>query len=187
MEIQIIQSKIRALRGQRVMLDFDLAALYEVEARVLNQSVKRNLRRFPVDFMFQLSPEEWEELRLMMADSTGMSSQFVMTYSKKRALRYTPYAFTEQGVAMLSTVLRSEKAIDVNIAIMRAFVALRHFALTYADLSAKVGDLEKELADVNEVLHWLGQENQSRANEIANLQITPKDWEARRPIGFQKE
>jgi hypothetical protein len=70
---------------------------------------------------------------------------------------------------------------------MRAFVALRHFAFTYADLAAKVGDLEKELADVNEVLHWLGQENQSRANEIANLQITPKDWEARRPIGFQKE
>jgi hypothetical protein len=184
METQIIQSKIHTIRGQRVMLDFDLAALYEVEARVLNQSVKRNLRRFPEDFMFQLSLEEWEKLRLELAESPNMSSQFVMTYSNKRALRYIPFAFSEQGVAMLSSVLHNDKAIDVNIAIMRAFVALRHFALTYADLSAKVGELEKELSDVNEVLHWLGQENQTRADEIAGLQSTPKDWETRRPIGF---
>ncbi len=187
METEHIHSKIYTFRGQRVMLDFDLAALYEVEARVLNQAVKRNPRRFPGDFMFQLSPEEWETLRFALTDPPSMSSQFVMTYSKKRALRYTPYAFTEQGVAMLSAVLRSDKAIDVNIAIMRAFVSLRHFASTYAELSEKVGELEKALADVNEVLHWLGEENQSRADEIAALQTTPKDWGARRPIGFQKE
>ncbi|MFN0176285.1 MAG: ORF6N domain-containing protein [Saprospiraceae bacterium] len=184
MEIQIIQSKIHTLRGQRIMLDFDLAALYEVEARVLNQAVKRNLRRFPEDFMFQLSAEEWEELRRTLTSKPDTSSQIVMRYPKDRGLRYVPYAFTEQGVAMLSSVLRSDKAIEVNIAIMRAFLALRHFALTYSELSAKVGELEKELADVNEVLHWLGQENQSRADEIAGLQITSKDWETRRPIGF---
>ena len=173
MEIQLIQSKIHDIRGQRVMLDFDLAALYEVETRALKQAVRRNTRRFPIDFMLELTEKEMDD----------MVSQNVIP-AKKHFGGAAPYAFTEQGVAMLSTVLRSEKAIDVNIAIMRAFVALRHFAFTNAELSKKVGDLEKELADVNEVLHWLGQENQSRANEIADLQITPKDWESRRPIGF---
>jgi hypothetical protein len=88
---------------------------------------------------------------------------------------------------MLSSVLRSEKAIQVNIAIVRAFIALRQAVLAISDLAAKVGELEKELADVNEVLHWLGKENQARADEISTLQSTPNDWETRRPIGFQKE
>ncbi|MFN0176286.1 MAG: ORF6N domain-containing protein [Saprospiraceae bacterium] len=173
METQIIQSKIHTLRGQRVMLDFDLADLYEVETRALKQAVRRNARRFPFDFMFELTEKEMNQL----------VSQNVIP-AKKHFGGAAPFAFTEQGVAMLSATLRSDKAIDVNIAIMRAFVALRHFALTYSELSAKVGELEKELADVNEVLHWLGQENQSRADEIAGLQITSKDWETRRPIGF---
>ncbi len=198
MEIQLIQSKIYTLRDQRVMLDFDLAELYEVLTKALNQAVKRNRERFPDDFMLQLSLEEWQALRSQTATSSQMWSQFVTTSDLNRSQFVTgsqkhregkslPYAFTEQGVAMLSSVLRSEKAIRVNIAIMRAFVALRHFASTYAELSEKVGELEKALADVNEVLHWLGQENQSRADEITALQTTPKDWDARRPIGFQKE
>lgn len=173
MEIQIIQSKIHTLRGQRIMLDFDLSDLYEVETRALKQAVRRNSRRFPFDFMFELTEKEMDQL----------VSQNVIP-AKKHFGGAAPFAFTEQGVAMLSAILRSDKAIDVNIAIMRAFVALRHFALTYSELSAKVGELEKELADVNEVLHWLGQENQSRSDEIASLQITSKDWETRRPIGF---
>ncbi|MDO8368357.1 MAG: ORF6N domain-containing protein [Saprospiraceae bacterium] len=176
METQIIQSKIHTLHGHRVMLDFDLAALYEVEARALNQAVKRNLRRFPQDFMFQLSAEEWEMLRLETTPTLTTSSQIVMRYPKDRGLRYKPYAFTEQGVAMLSSVLRSDKAIDTNIAIMRAFVELRHYALTYSELAQKVAELEaktgKDIADIHEVLRWLGEENQSRAAEITALEPT---------------
>ena len=102
------------------------------------------------------------------------SSQFVMSYSKNRGIKYIPYAFTEQGVAMLSTVLRSEKAIEPNIAIMRAFVEFRRYALTYTELAQKITELEtkfeREFADVHEVLRWLGEENQARTDEITALQ-----------------
>ena len=133
--------------------------------------------------------EVWGCSKLKFAPKTKIypSPTFDTTPAKKHFGGAAPFAFTKQGVAMLSTVLRSNKAIDINIAIMRTFVALRHFAFTNADLSVKVGELEKDLADVNEVLHWLGQENQTWADEIASLQTTPKDWETRRPIGFQKE
>ncbi len=107
--IRSIQNRIYELRGERVMFDFDIADLYEVETRVLNQAVKRNIQRFPADFMFQLSKEEWE----------NMSSQIVMTYPQKRPKIALPYVFSEQGVAMLSGVLKSDKAIQMNIAIMR--------------------------------------------------------------------
>ena len=132
MEVEVIQSRIYAIRGQKVMLDFDLAALYKVETRVLNQAVKRNLARFPNDFMFSLTLEEW----------TLMSSQFVMTSGKKRPKSALPLAFTEQGVAMLSGVLHSEQAIEVNIAIMRAFVLMRQYALSHQDLTEKLKELE---------------------------------------------
>lgn len=191
METQLIQTKIHVLRGQRVLLDFDLATLYEVETRALNQAVKRNLERFPEDFMFQLSSEEWETLRQVLANTPITSSQFVMSYPKDRGLRYLPYAFTEQGVAMLSSVLRSKKAIHVNIAIMRAFVALRHYALSYTELAQKMAELEartgKDIADIHEVLRWLGEENQTRANETAALLPASQSWEKRRQIGFQNE
>ncbi len=191
METHIIHSKIHVLRGQRVMLDFDLAALYGVEARTLNQSVKRNSRRFPKDFMFQLSSEEWETLRSRLTDLSINSSQIVMSYGKNRGLRYKPYAFTEQGVAMLSSVLHSDKAIDTNIAIMRAFVELRHYALTYTELAQKMAEMEaktgQDIADIHEVLRWLGEENQSRAAEIAALEPASTNWEKRRAIGFKTE
>jgi len=151
MELQLIQNKIFKLRGTRVMLDFDLAVLYEVEARVLNQAVKRNLKRFPPDFMFQIYLPEW----------TGIinSSQLVMSSRKHRGLKYLPFAFTEQGVAMLSSVLKTEKAIDVNIAIMRAFVLLRQHLADYKDLKEGIAKLEKEMnrkfKDINEALHYL--------------------------------
>lgn len=172
METQIIQSKIHNFRGQRVMLDFDLAGLYEVPTKALKQAVKRNLERFPEDFMFELTIDELKILR----------SQFVT--SSWGGTRYPPFAFTEHGVTMLSSILNSERSVQINIAIVRAFIALRQFAHSFSDLAAKVGQLEKELSDINEVLHWLGQENQTRADEIAGLQIAPKDWETRRPIGF---
>jgi hypothetical protein len=119
LELATLQSKIVNIRGQKVILDFDLAILYEVETRVLNQAVKRNSKRFPIDFMFRLTIEEWESMR----------SQIVTAYQNKRNIIVTPFAFTEQGVAMLSGILNSEVALNVNIAIMRTFVMIRRYAL----------------------------------------------------------
>src|SRR5687767_355027 len=117
---------VHAIRGEKVLLDMDLAALYGVEARVLNQAVLRNRNRFPADFMFQLSAREYRVLRSQFATAAAEknpdSSQIVMSSLKHRGRTYRPYAFTEQGIAMLSSVLRSPRAIEVNIAIMRTFV-----------------------------------------------------------------
>jgi hypothetical protein len=127
-----IETRIFMLRGQKVMIDSDLAGLYRVPTKVFNQAVKRNLKRFPKDFMFRLTIKESEILK----------SQFVTsTWGGRRNL---PYAFTEQGVAMLSSVLNSERAVQVNIAIMRAFVKLREILTTHRDLADKIEDLEKK-------------------------------------------
>ena len=131
MQLQRIESKIYEVREQKIMLDFDLAELYEVQTKNLNLAVKRNIKRFPQDFMFQLTKTEWEALRLQIETSKG-----------KGGTRYLPYAFTEQGLAMLSGILNSDKAIDVNIAIMRAFVFIRQYALTHKDLTDKLKELE---------------------------------------------
>lgn len=132
------------LRGQKVILDFHLAELYGVEARVLNQAVKRNIERFPEDFMFRLSIKE---SRAIMRTQTGIaqpnSSQFVMSSKRHRGLLYRPYAFTEQGVAMLSSVLRTPRAVQVNIEIMRAFVRLRQWLASNAELAKRLDNLEK--------------------------------------------
>ena len=142
---------ILLIRQHRVMLDYDLAALYGVEARALNQAVKRNLARFPADFMFRLTPAEADDIRRLVSQSVipapgepSNSSQTVMSSRKHRGRSYRPYAFTEQGVAMLSSVLRSPRAVLVNIAIMRAFVRLREMLLTNADLARKLADLERK-------------------------------------------
>jgi hypothetical protein len=149
MQIQVIRRKIYEIRDQRIMLDFDLAEMYEVETRVLNQSVKRNISRFPSDFMFRLTAIEWK----------AMLSQIVMTYPEKRPKKALPYAFTEQGLAMLSGILNSAKAIEVNIAIMRAFVFLRHYALSHKDLTQKLKELESkydtQFSDVYQALNYL--------------------------------
>ena len=122
------------IRSEKVMLDSDLARLYGVEARALNQAVARNRKRFPADFMFQLTPREYESLR----------SQIVTSKTGRGGRRYRPYAFTEQGVAMLSSVLRSTRAVEVNIAIMRTFVQLRRLMDTNRDLARKIKALEKK-------------------------------------------
>lgn len=130
-----IEKTILLIRGQKVMLDADLAALYEVETRTLVQAVKRNAKRFPGDFMFELSQEEFD----------GLRSQSVISKSEGRGgRRYLPYAFTEQGVAMLSSVLRSERAVYVNIEIMRAFVRLRQILSSNVELARKLETLEKK-------------------------------------------
>jgi hypothetical protein len=133
-----IFSSIVVIRNQKVMLDSDLAKLYGVETKVLNQAVKRNIERFPDDFMFQLTKEEWKNLK----------SQFV-TSRQWGGRRTPPYAFTEQGVAMLSSVLKSEQAIKINIAIMRVFVKIRQFAANYSNLLKKIDELQKSDAEQN--------------------------------------
>ena len=128
MNLEIIQNKIYEIRGQKVMLDFDLAELYDVQTKVLNQAVKRNIQRFPTDFMF----------RLEVSEQIILKSQFVTSKIEKRGgTQKHPYAFTEQGLAMLSGILNSEVAINVNISIMRAFVMLRQFSFGFAELNAK--------------------------------------------------
>ena len=131
---ETIESKIFFLRGKRVMLDRDLAILYGVETRALNQAVRRNMRRFPEDFMFQLTKEEMESWK----------SQIVISNREKMGLRRRPYAFTEQGVAMLSSVLNSDRAIQVNIQIMRTFTKLREMLMAHKDLKRKIEDMEKK-------------------------------------------
>jgi hypothetical protein len=130
-----IARKIHFIRGERVLLDSDLAVLYCVDTKVLKQAVRRNLERFPDDFLFQLTLEEWECLR----------SQIVtLDEGRGKHSKYLPFAFTEQGVAMLSSVLRSKRAVLTNIAIMRAFVALRNWMQSSKDLAAKIRQLEKK-------------------------------------------
>jgi hypothetical protein len=152
-----IERRILLVRGQKVLLDFQLAELYEVETKALNQAVKRNLERFPEDFMFQLSAEEAEQIlrsQTVMSSEASASksaklppatwSQTVTTSAKFRRASHLPFAFTEQGVAMLSSVLRSPRAVQVNIAIMRTFVQLRQLLSSHADLAKKLASLESK-------------------------------------------
>lgn len=161
-----IEQAILLIRGQKVMLDRDLADLYAVETSNLNKAVKRNLERFPEDFMFRLTEEEWDGLRFQ----TGISNK-----TTRGGRRYLPYAFTEQGVAMLSSVLRSERAVKVNIEIMRAFVRLRQLMASHADLAQKLAELERKYDKQFQVVF-----------EAIRQLMTPPD-PPRRPIGIQAE
>ncbi len=131
---ELISSKIYFIRGAKVMLDRDLAVLYDVQTKALKQAVRRNIQRFPEDFMFELSKKEFADWR----------SQFVTSNSDKMGLRYSPMAFTEQGVAMLSSVLRSDRAIQVNIQIMRTFTKLRHMIAGHEELKKAVDELREQ-------------------------------------------
>jgi phage regulator Rha-like protein len=136
--IEVIESKIYMVRGRKIMLDRDLAKLYGVKTKVLNQAVKRNKARFPEDFMFQLTKEEAEEILLFSSRSQ------LVTLKRGQNIKYLPYAFTEQGVAMLSSVLNSERAIQVNIQIMRTFAKLRQILATHEELRRKIEDMERK-------------------------------------------
>nr|WP_304064067.1 ORF6N domain-containing protein [Pedobacter glucosidilyticus] len=134
---EIILNKIYLLRNQKVMLDRDLAELFGVETKVLKQSVKRNMERFPEDFMFEMSPEEFQNWR----------SQFVTSNSDKKGLRYAPFCFTEQGVTMLSCVLNSKRAIHVNIQIVRIFTKLRQFIVDHSEIKLEISEIKKQLSN----------------------------------------
>ena len=170
--IETIARRILAIRGHKVLLDSDLAELYGVPTKVLNQAVKRNRQRFPLDFMFQLKPMEAAVLRSRSATSKAKPvdyekdatnrSQFVTSAAKHRGPRHRPFVFTEQGVAMLSSVLHSERAVRVNIAIMRAFVKLRRMldtnrelARQFAQLEARVGKQDAQLDAILEAIREL--------------------------------
>jgi len=164
--VQPIFQKIYEIRGQKVMLDFGLAELYKTETKYLKRAVNRNIERFPADFMFQLTKEEYDDF---------LRCQFG-TFQDYQGLqaKYLPYAFTEHGIAMLSSVLRSGRAIETNIAIVRAFVALRQYALNYAELSSRLSELEKTSnSNFSEIFDILEE-----------LTAQKKLYENRRPIGF---
>lgn len=179
-----IQSRIYEIRGQRVMLDRDLAELYQVTTGALNQAVKRNSKRFPIDFMFQLTNQEFANLK----------SQIVI--SSWGGIRKMPYAFTEQGVAMLSGLLNSDIAINANIAIMRAFVAMRNYIMTtttitseLAEIRAKLTLLERADEDNAEAINDLSEDMRKELNNIyqAIAALSIKPVQTRKKIGYKKE
>jgi hypothetical protein len=189
--VQPVFQKIHEIRGHKIMLDFDLAQLYGVKTKILNQSVKRNIERFPLDFMFQLTSDEMDNMQKSQfmtlrnkqvahfKHNTFSRSQFVTLNENKSDgrgtnIKYLPYAFTEQGVAMLSSVLRSSQAISVNIAIMRTFVELRQYALNYADLNNRLEEFMKSTdSNFSEIF-----------SVLEELMTQKKLYENRKPIGF---
>jgi len=163
--VERIDSIIILVRGQKVILDRDLAQLYGVTTGNLNKAVKRNIDRFPNDFMFQLTPEEYESLRFRFG-----------IFKKGQHSKYLPYAFTEQGVAMLSSVLRSKRAIEVNIAIMRVFVKLREMLATHKELALKLSDLEQRLEKHDDHIQTIF--------EAIRQMMIPPDPKNKKKIGF---
>lgn len=171
MQLSVIHNKIYEIQHQKIMLDFDIAELYEVETKVLNQAVKRNMDRFPKDFMFRLTVAEWQEMR----------SQIVTASPDKRNTKATPFAFTEHGVTMLASVLRSEKAIKMNIAIVRAFIALRQFSINYKELAEEIkklsGTVDNHSGQLNQIYNAL--------ENLLDEKVIEKKWNERESIGFK--
>ena len=217
-ELETIRSRIHEIRGRRVMLDFDLAAMYGVETRVLNQAVKRNIERFPEDFMFQLTKGELEILRCQIGTLNDLKSQNVISNSadnqenevlmsqiviskpveRRGGTQKLPYAFTEQGVAMLSSVLRSPLAIQVNIGIMRAFVEMRRRVSAVSDAQSDVAQLRKDFEelklDIEDMLRDQNDINESTraqldaiSTALAELQGGSAGDRPRRRIGFVQD
>ena len=181
--IKSIQNRIYELRGERVMLDKDLAFLYETETKRLTEAVKRNIKRFPQDFMFQLTKDEFESIRFQMeALEINNSLRSQIATSNRGGSRYLPYAFTEQGVAMLSGVLNSDKAINMNIAIMRAFVEIRKLTLMQIDFKQQLQEIKEKLGQHDGQLNEIYDAMENLLDEKA-AQIK---WDNRERIGFKK-
>ena len=193
-ELTTIQSKIHEIRGQQVMLDFDLAALYQVETKVLKQAVRRNIERFPEDFIFEISNEEYNSLKI------SLRSQIVTLEIDVRGNypKYPPFAFTEMGVAMLSSVLRSGSAIQVNIAIMRAFVAMRNYLTQASQHSAELAEMRsrlqliehevrENLKAMNDMSEDIGKDIDAIYEAIGALSVKlPQIRQEPQKIGFKK-
>ncbi|GGB03587.1 ORF6N domain-containing protein [Puia dinghuensis] len=190
--IQSIQNRIHEIRGERVLLDRDLAALYETETKALNLAVKRNIQRFPPDFMFQLTKEEFDALRLQNETSNVVvpvsdSLQHLRLQSEtsktgRGGTRYMPYAFTEQGVAMLSGILHSEKAINMNIAIMRAFVEVRRIIYTQLDQKQQLQEIKDRIGEHDVQLSQIYDAMENLLDEKAGQ----RKWDDRERIGFKQ-
>ncbi|MEI9909403.1 MAG: ORF6N domain-containing protein [Bacteroidota bacterium] len=168
---ETIISKIYVIRDQKVMLDFDLAVLYEVTTKALNQAVKRNIDRFPGEFIFRLTKKEWLNMR----------SQFVTASQKKRNINITPYAFTEHGVAMLANILKSERAVKMSIVIVKTFIQLRKHILDYSKLAEQIKELKLHIGGHDAQLNQI-------YNAIENLlddKAEQKTWDNRKRIGFK--
>ena len=185
--IQCVQNRIYQIRGQRVILDKDIAFLYEIETKVLNQAVNRNIKRFPLDFMFQLTKEEVELLRLKKNQVNGLTpnlrSQFVTSSLESwGGNRYLPNAFTEQGVAMLSGIINSGKAIQMNIAIMRAFVELRRILLIKSDFKLQLDLIKDRLSGYDAQLNQI----YDAIENIMDETVAKNKWDNRTRIGFIK-
>jgi phage regulator Rha-like protein len=174
--VEVIATRILELRGEKVMLDRALAKLYGVSAKVLNQAVKRNIKRFPCDFMFQLT---WKEVESLRSQFVTLNNTTPKSSNRGKHIKYLPYAFTEHGVAMLSSVLNSERAIQVNILIMRAFTKLREILLTHKVLAAKIEALEMKYAEHDETI-------KSIFEAIRQLLEPPPEKE-KKIIGFRIE
>ena len=183
--IQAIQNRIYTIRGERVMLDRDLAAIYGIETKSLNLSVKRNIKRFPTDFMFRLAKEEVDLLKISKngQDISGSSLRFQNETSKVRGgARYLPYAFTEQGVAMLSGVLNSERAIQMNIAIMRAFVEIRKIIIRETDLKEQLQQIKDRIGEHDAQLNQI----YDAIENLLDEKSSQRKWDERDSIGFRK-
>lgn len=181
--IRSIQNRIYEIRGERVMLDRDLATLYETETKALNLAVKRNIKRFPPDFMFQLTKEEFEGIRSQVdAAEKGQGLRLQNETSKGwGGTRYMPYAFTEQGVAMLSGILNSDRAINMNIAIMRAFVEIRRIVLQQNDLKEQLREIKARLGEHDTQLNHIYDAMENLLDEKA----AQRKWDDRERIGFK--
>ncbi|MFN2440546.1 MAG: ORF6N domain-containing protein [Chitinophagaceae bacterium] len=183
--IRSIQNRIYEIHGERVMLDFDFAALYDVPTKALNQAVKRNITRFPKDFMFRLTSAEWQEMwsQIVTTYETSKSgrSQIVTTLQESRRKDNTPYAFTEQGVASLSGILNSDKAIAMNIAIMRAFVEIRRILIQEYDLREQLKLIKERLAEHDAQLNQIYDAMENLLDEKA----AERKWNERKRNGFK--
>lgn len=205
MELQVIRQKIYEIRGQKVMLDFDLAELYGVTTKAFNQAVKRNMDRFPEDFMFRLTEEEWMRSQIVTASEVApkdVDSQSVRNWSqivtssnygnqgkannrKHRGRSYLPYAFTEHGVSMLASVLHSEKAVQMSIAIVRAFIALKQYAVRQEGLAQQVREILSRLDDHDIQLNGIYGAIENLLEKKLKQEEEEQKWKEREMIGFK--
>ena len=174
MNLSLIQGKIYEIRGQKVMVDFDLAELYKVETKMLKRAIKRNINRFPADFMFELNNDEWDHLRYQIGTSSWGGT------------RYMPFAFTEHGVTMLASILNSERAIKMNIAIVRAFVGLRQLITKSADLTGQLVQLRQELSERIDEHDIQLKAIYDAIENLLDEKAEQRKWEERDRIGFKK-